>query len=128
MDYQNILRYCEWKKNKIAFVQDKEFLGPVDVWGDSFYTSNYKCPECGRFMLKSNAGKRVGILTPDGTHLLLSVFCCRNCKKLYSSIPGKNLSNGECYVMDEKKYFDHTLSIIDYLAYSFAELGSTGLF
>lgn len=117
-----LIEDCQWYYARGVFQQGSPKLVDMRVVGKAFYTSSYICPKCSGFMLKANAGEFVGVRTSNGTHSLKSVFACDKCKILYSAVPGKKLSQGDCYVMDDKSKFQNVVDTINMYGISAVKL------
>ena len=74
----------------------------------SFYTVNYRCRECGSFLLKSDLTvesknkKAMILLDKSGKGTALnSIFACPGCRKLFTTgVSGNQLASGDCYELD----------------------------
>ncbi len=84
----------------------------IDVIGNMFYTSTYKCPMCGKHMYKANVGEYVWVYTPHGKHPLRSTFACFSCRRMYSALPDHRLSEGEYYTLKSRNGFDKAVDAI----------------
>lgn len=110
---EKVIKDSKWEYEKGSFQQEIPNMAASETVGRTFYTSNYQCPECGKFMLKANAGEYIEVLTPHGNQKLKSVFACTNCERIYSAVAGHPLSDGEYYVMKDKNNFENVMDNID---------------
>jgi hypothetical protein len=112
----------KWEYERGIFQQAAPTREDMRVVGNAFYTSSYICPKCRRFMLKANAGEYVAVRTSNGVHTLKSVFACDKCRMLYSALPGRTLSQGECYVMKDTSKYQNVVDTINMYGISVGQL------
>lgn len=117
-----IINDCKWDYERGRFQQTAPNREDMRMVGNAFYTSSYICPKCKSFMLKANAGEYVGVRTSNGVHTLKSVFACDKCRTLYSALPGKNLSEGEYYIMKDKSKYQNVVDTINTYGISVGQL------
>lgn len=108
-----------WKR-KVGTIREE--LGSGDyIRGQSFYTSTYKCPKCGRFLYKSRAP--ISFNTDEKKYVSArSVFACFDCQNLFTSDYTKRLGGGEYYTMDDTSKFYPAVQVIDTTAPSISQL------
>lgn len=105
-----------WKVDEASFT--KEQLSGHDRKkkriGRDYYLSNYKCPDCGKFlfMVVYPEGKEHQIETEEGAVLLARTYTCSACHSFYTPRPEYMLMDGHIYTME---FGDDVAAYEDYL-------------
>jgi TPR repeat protein len=95
-----------WKRQSFGtgYLVKKEISPERDHIGNTFYSCEYVCPDCGKQMFKSKVrGEDKGvalILAEDGAHGFGRVFYCQDCAKVYATCGLGHLKDGECYMLE----------------------------
>jgi len=95
-----------WKKQSFGsgYLVKKEISPERDHIGNTFYSCEYVCPDCGKQMFKSKVrGEDKGvalILAEDGVHPFGRVFYCPDCAKVYATCGLGHLKDGDCYMLE----------------------------